>query len=142
METPCAGSPGKLRQTPQLNCYNALFTQSSISRHQHACKNADIIQRKALLSLQTPPICCQTAVCQEHLTPAASCPAVTAHNCCSDTSMSCGKEHAENSTVLQPPTTLSCKKTDLRNVTDKLQEGMLMDIATAVKALKELKCFL
>lgn len=40
------------------------------------------------------------------------------------------------------PLLFPCKKMDLRDVTDKLQEGMLMDIATSVKALKELKCFL
>lgn len=63
LETPRAGSPGKLRQTLQLNCYNALFTHSCISRHQHVWKSVDIIQRKPLLSLQIPPICSARNTC-------------------------------------------------------------------------------
>lgn len=83
------------------------------------------MQRKPLFSLQPPPISHGVPG-----TPAPSFPAVMA------VTHPRPVEKGMHKTASQP-TTSSCRKMqDSRNVTDKLQQGMLMDISASVKALR------
>lgn len=141
LETHCVDWPGKLRQTLQLNYHSVLSTQSCVSQHRRLGKNVGIIQRNlcflirshfffSLWMLQGSSISYLLPGCSLLGTPAPPAQLWLVMDAALSPAMRWRNEHGM---MLQPMISLR-NKMDSRNLTDRLQTGMLTETTTALKA--------